>query len=378
MNDQTGPSGPPGPSFLPAVTFRKSEGAQPPSLFPGGRRFALLASLITAVLLLIMIRTGSLQLFGKHDTFIPETVGKMSEITLEAPRGDIVDRNGIPLAVSDALDRVELVSTQMTNEQLNRFLLDLAVLFDEYNCDFNSPLLKWFDLPQEYREENLLTTEATLRFVFRQSPEEITFWQTDKDLFNLIDRDKAVTERQKRRMVRDDPDEFFDFLLDDYFQIEPDRASGSRLYTDGEAFLIMQLRYLLLENNWLFVSSQPVVLADAVPEGLAARLIEQNYKYPGVVVTKHYQRRYTENSRYVGHALGYMGRISSAEYSRLKTAGYGINDMIGKTGVEQAAERYLRGEAGTETLSSWYSEDSANPVTFPGETSVRPMAGNEV
>lgn len=378
MSDQKGLPGSPGSSFLPALTFRKTEDERTATLFPGGRRFALLTSLIAAILLLILIRTGSLQLFGKNDVFIPETVGQMSEITLEAPRGDIVDRNGIPLAVSDALDRVELVSTRMTNEQLNRFLLDLAILFDEYHCDFNSPLLKWFDLPLEFRDENLLRTEASLRFVFRQPLEDISYWQTDKDLFNLIDRDKAVTERQKRRMVREDPDEFFYFLLDDYFQIEPDRVSGSRLYTDGEAFLIMQLRYLLLENNWLFASGQPVLIAEAVPEGLAARLIEQNYKYPGVVVTKHYKRRYTENSRYVGHALGYMGRISSSEYSLLKAAGYGNSDMIGKTGVEQAAERYLRGEAGTATLSSWYGEGSAIPVTFPGDTSVRPMAGNEV
>lgn len=378
MNEQSGQPGARGSSILPAIGFKKSENERTASLFPGGRRFALLASLVAAVLLLILIRTSALQIFGKHDALIPETVGKMSEIVLEAPRGDIVDRNGIPLAVSDALDRVELVSTRMTNEQLNRFLLDLAILFDEYHCDFNSPLLKWFDLPQESRDENLLQTEESLRFVFRQPLEEITYWQTDKDLFNLIDRDKAVTERQKRRMVRDDPDEFFYYLLDDYFGIEPDRASGSRLYTDGEAFLIMQLRYLLLENNWLFASQQPVLIADAVPQGLAARLIEQNYKYPGVVVTKHYKRRYTENSRYVGHALGYIGRISPTEYSRLKTAGYAINDLIGKTGVEQAAERYLRGEEGTVTLASWYGEDLANPVTFPGDTSVRPMAGREV
>jgi penicillin-binding protein 2 len=334
--------------------------------------------MVVAALLIILVRTGSLQLFGRHDAFIPETVGKMSEITLEAPRGDIVDRNGIPLAVSDAVDRVELVSTRMTNEQLNRFLLDLAILFDDYHSSFNSPLLNWFDLPQEYREENLLKTEESLRFVFRRPADEINYWQTDKDLFNLIDRDKATTERQKRRMVREDPDEFFDFLLYDFFRIEPDRASGSRLYTDGEAFLIIQLRYLLLENNWLFASRRPVTLADAVPEGLSARLIEQNYKYPGVVVTKHYKRRYTENSRYLGHALGYMGRISSPEYSRLKSAGYSINDLIGKTGVEQAAEPYLRGESGTATLVSWHGEGSANPVTFPGETSVRPMAGKEV
>lgn len=344
----------------------------------GGKRFALLAGLIVIGLLIILLRTSALQLFGDHDQYIPETVGRMSEIKLDAPRGDIVDRNGIPLAVTDAINRVEIVSTQMPNDRLNRFLLDLAVLFSEYRCEFNSPLLKFFDVPYELRTHDHLKTDNSLRFVFRQTFDEIMLWQTDKDLFNLIDKDKATTERQRRRVVREDPDDFFDYLLFDFFAIEPDRASGSRLYTDGEAFLIMQLRYLLLENNWLFVSRQPVVLADNVTGDLSARLIEQNYRYPGVVVTKHYTRRYTEDSRYVGHALGYVGLISSNEYNRMKSVGYGLNDIVGKTGVEQAAERYLRGESGTYTLASWRDDGATNPVTFPGEIALLPIAGNEV
>ncbi|NLG29882.1 MAG: hypothetical protein GX551_01710, partial [Clostridiaceae bacterium] len=335
--------------------------------FSGSRRFALLAGLISMILLVVLLRTGSLQLFGDHDVAIPETVGRMSEIKLDAPRGDIVDRNGVPLAVSDAVNRVEMVSARMTNEQLNRYLLDIARLFDEYGCPFNSPLLKWFDVPSEYRSLKLLETSESLPFVFRQSYDEIFLWQTDRDLFNLTDPEKATTERLRRRMVREDPDDFFDYLLYDFFVIEPDRSSGSRLYTDGEAFTIMQLRYLLLENNWLFVSGQPLVLADEVPESLSARLVEQNYRFPGLVVTRHYKRRYTDDARYVGHALGYVGLISSNEYNRLKNDGYGINDVVGKTGVEQAAERYLRGESGRMTLNSWYGEGASDPVTYPGD-----------
>lgn len=346
--------------------------------FSGSRRFALLAGLISMILLVVLLRTGSLQLFGDHDVAIPETVGRMSEIKLDAPRGDIVDRNGVPLAVSDAVNRVEMVSARMTNEQLNRYLLDIARLFDEYGCPFNSPLLKWFDVPSEYRSLKLLETSESLPFVFRQSYDEIFLWQTDRDLFNLTDPEKATTERLRRRMVREDPDDFFDYLLYDFFVIEPDRSSGSRLYTDGEAFTIMQLRYLLLENNWLFVSGQPIVLADEVPESLSARLVEQNYRFPGLVVTRHYKRRYTDDARYVGHALGYVGLISSNEYNRLKNDGYGINDVVGKTGVEQAAERYLRGESGRMTLNSWYGEGASDPVTYPGDIGVLPMGGHEV
>ena len=346
--------------------------------FSGSRRFALLAGLISMILLVVLLRTGSLQLFGDHDVAIPETVGRMSEIKLDAPRGDIVDRNGVPLAVSDAVNRVEMVSARMTNEQLNRYLLDIARLFDEYGCPFNSPLLKWFDVPSEYRSLKLLETSESLPFVFRQSYDEIFLWQTDRDLFNLTDPEKATTERLRRRMVREDPDDFFDYLLYDFFVIEPDRSSGSRLYTDGEAFTIMQLRYLLLENNWLFVSGQPLVLADEVPESLSARLVEQNYRFPGLVVTRHYKRRYTDDARYVGHALGYVGLISSNEYNRLKNDGYGINDVVGKTGVEQAAERYLRGESGRMTLNSWYGEGASDPVTYPGDIGMLPMGGHEV
>ena len=346
--------------------------------FSGSRRFALLAGLISMILLVVLFRAGSLQLFGDHDVAIPETVGRMSEIKLDAPRGDIVDRNGVPLAVSDAVNRVEMVSARMTNEQLNRYLLDIARLFDEYGCPFNSPLLKWFDVPSEYRSLKLLETSESLPFVFRQSYDEIFLWQTDRDLFNLTDPEKATTERLRRRMVREDPDDFFDYLLYDFFVIEPDRSSGSRLYTDGEAFTIMQLRYLLLENNWLFGSGRPLVLADEVPESLSARLVEQNYRFPGLVVTRHYKRRYTDDARYVGHALGYVGLISSNEYNRLKNDGYGINDVVGKTGVEQAAERYLRGESGRMTLNSWYGEGASDPVTYPGDIGMLPMGGHEV
>ncbi len=365
-------------SDLAGPPIQKAGAKRSYSLFPGGSRFAILGALVALVLFIIMIRTGALQLFGSQDTYVSETVGSMSEITLDAPRGDIVDRNGLPLAVSDAINRVELVSTQMTNDQLNRFLLDIALVFHEYGSQFNSPLLAWLDLPEELRDLDLLETDESLRFVFRQAFEEIVDWQTDKDLFNLIEREKAVTERQKRRQVREDPNEFFDYLLYDFFVIEPDRTSGSRLYSDGEAFLIMQLRYLILENNWLYTSRQPFVLADQIPEDLAARFVEQNYRFPGLVITKHYKRRYTADSRYVGHALGYVGLISSNEYNRLKSAGYSINDLVGKTGVEQAAERYLRGESGSYTLDLWYAEGAAEPVSYPGEIAKLPLAGNEV
>lgn len=346
--------------------------------FGGGNRFALLAALIVVVLLIILVRTSSLQLFSDQQINIPETRGNAGEMVLEAPRGDIVDRHGLPLAVSEAVHRVSLVSTDMTNKQLNRFLLDVALLFNEFGSSFRSPLLKWLDVPSDIRGENLLKSGLSLKFVFRQNLEDIIRWQTDPNVLNLVDPEKATSARQKRRVARETPDELFDYLLYDYFEIEPDRASGSRLYSDGEAFLIMQLRYLMLENNWLFINRQPITLSESVPAALSARLTEQNYRYPGLVVSQQYQRRYTDDSRYVSHALGYVGPISSNEYARLRSVGYGINDLIGKVGIEQAADRYLRGTNGLATFQAWQGDSTTSPVTFPGEINSLPVPGNEV
>ena len=46
--------------------------------------------------------------------------------------------------------------------------------------------------------------------------------------------------------------------------------------------------------------------------------------------------------------LGYTGRINQQEYSN--TSGYSINDYIGKTGLEEYYESYLRGTPGQSKI----------------------------
>lgn len=50
------------------------------------------------------------------------------------------------------------------------------------------------------------------------------------------------------------------------------------------------------------------------------------------------------------HILGYTGDLSEAEYEKLKSKGYRINDVNGKFGVEAALEDQLRGEWGGQQI----------------------------
>ena len=115
----------------------------------------------------------------------------------------------------------------------------------------------------------------------------------------------------------------------------------------------MQMRYLILEDNWLFQSGTPITLADDVSQTVIDIVTEQNYRYAGVVIGEQSHRRYTPESLYLSQVIGYIGKIDANEYDELKTFGYDVDDYVGKSGVEMSAERYLKGTDGLKPYAVW-------------------------
>jgi penicillin-binding protein 2 len=89
----------------------------------------------------------------------------------------------------------------------------------------------------------------------------------------------------------------------------------------------------------------PVVVKTNVHDAKANYLDEHQTEFPGVRVAHTQLRRYEEGAL-AAHLLGYVGEISQEELDELG-AGYAGGDTIGKSGVEAAYDRYLRGEPGT-------------------------------
>ena len=67
----------------------------------------------------------------------------------------------------------------------------------------------------------------------------------------------------------------------------------------------------------------------------------------GVEVMDDTIRKYN-NSEYFASILGYTGKISSEEYAKLSETddSYTTNDVVGKGGIEQYMDSYLKGEKG--------------------------------
>jgi penicillin-binding protein 2 len=105
----------------------------------------------------------------------------------------------------------------------------------------------------------------------------------------------------------------------------------------------------------------PVIVRTNVHEEKANYLDEHRSEFPGVRIATTQLRRYEDGSL-AAHVLGYVGEVSADELKALGP-GYVGGDRIGKAGIEQAYDRYLRGEAGVaEVRVNALGELRSDPV----------------
>ncbi len=93
----------------------------------------------------------------------------------------------------------------------------------------------------------------------------------------------------------------------------------------------------------------PLLISD---EPTAAQVIDVTSRrstLPGVQVEPITIRRY-QHGQLLGHIFGYVGKITEAEYEELTSSRYRYSDQIGRSGIEAAYERQLRGTPGRQLL----------------------------
>jgi penicillin-binding protein 2 len=92
---------------------------------------------------------------------------------------------------------------------------------------------------------------------------------------------------------------------------------------------------------------QPIPVAEFVPKRAVFYISEHQDLFPGVEVVQTAVRQYPDG-RMAAHVLGYVGLINAQEYDQLKTKGYQQSDVIGRAGIEQIYEKFLRGQQGEQ------------------------------
>ena len=89
---------------------------------------------------------------------------------------------------------------------------------------------------------------------------------------------------------------------------------------------------------------RPSIVVSQISSKTYAILQEKMYKYPGFFVQTRTLRKYLNKS--AAHALGYVGEVNEEDLQ--KDSYYRSGDYIGKSGIEQSYEYYLRGKKGVK------------------------------
>lgn len=121
-----------------------------------------------------------------------------------------------------------------------------------------------------------------------------------------------------------------------------------------------------------FSAKVPYTLASDVSNTTMYRIMENSSRFPGVDVITVPVREYNSGTT-ACHIIGTVGPIYAEEYAALKEQGYSYNDVLGKSGIESAAEKYLRGTAGKRVLSK-----NAQGVVTSEVEAIAPTPGQSV
>lgn len=93
----------------------------------------------------------------------------------------------------------------------------------------------------------------------------------------------------------------------------------------------------------------PVDIAEDITKEQAIILEENKYRFPGVYIDESYSRYYPFHE--VGaHVLGYVGKVNREEMDQLKEGAYSPWSIVGKNGIENFYDEYLRGQEGGQQI----------------------------
>ncbi|MCR4740957.1 MAG: penicillin-binding protein [Lachnospiraceae bacterium] len=327
------------------------------------RLFILLAVIVVLFFILIR-RLFVLQIIHGEEYLNNFTLTIKKEITLNAARGNIYDRNGKLLAYNEMAYSVTIEdnyeSSAQKNASLNRTILNTVRIIedhgDEVINDFN--ILLNADGAYEYTIQGT-RLQRFLADIYGY-----------KDINDLSIREKNST-----------PAEVIEYLCstDKYGIGEYEYTKdGKKNFVPGkgltpeEIIKVLRVRYSMSMTS--YQKYLATVIADDVSEETVAAVMENKPDLQGVDISEKLLRRYSD-SRYMAHILGYVGNASVEDLEELKDSDhdYTITDTVGKAGVEKTMEEYLQGTKGKDVVFT----DNVGKI-LETSTHIDPVAGNDV
>lgn len=257
---------------------------------------------------------------------------KYLTMTVEAPRGEILDRYGNVLVGNRTCFSVQIKPSGLSSDERADVIARVIRLIDKEGGTV--------------RDSLPITKEAPFSFTMtgKGAKKRLKEWKAEYGIDPNATAQEAIL-----------------FLADKY-DVKPGLSLDLKRKTVGVIYEI-RLRGYSEEN--------PYTIASDVSMNTVAIVKENNWEYPSIVVAQE-QIRYYPNQELAAHILGNVGLIYQEEYEKLKDEGYSMDAIIGKQGIEYTYESDLRGFDGMRSVARMSGE---------GEQIVEsrePIPGNEV
>lgn len=250
---------------------------------------------------LLILRLVDLQIVNGEEYREQSEQKMLRETVIEAPRGEIYDRNGVVLATNKLAYDVVVYKVGLEDDELNKTLLKVINILEKNNDEL------YTSFPMDSIKEGFYTASQR---------------NTICEIYGI---ETSLTDKQ-----------ILEYIYEKY-------ELNNLGFTSDEKFKVLTLRYELATNVFSLFSS--VTLAKDVSYEAMAIIEEAKSELPGIEI-KVNSKRYYPYGTLASHLLGYVSSINSEEYAKLKGEGYLYNSTIGKMGIETTMEKYLKGENG--------------------------------
>lgn len=300
------------------------------------RRVLALLLMVSVVLAIFSVRLFQIQIVQGEDYAQLADESYKTAVSIAASRGEIVDCNQVPLVSNRTSYAVVLDYNYFphgNSDEKMRAQNDCLLLLVELLKANNQ---KWID--------NLPIT-ISAPYTFEQGRENGI--ARLKDFLRMADY--ATAEQCLSEMIR---------------------KYGLSAFTPEQQRVLAGIHYEMESAG--FSAKVTYTFASDVSATVMYQILENSTRFPGVDVITVPVREYVSGTT-ACHIIGTVGPIYAEEYADLKDKGYSYNDILGKSGIEAAAEKYLRGTAGKRVLSK-----NAQGVVTSEVEEIAPLPGQTV
>ena len=272
--------------------------------------FTVCAVLVLIAAAVFAARLANWQLLHGAEYRQLSTRSTSYRVDTQATRGEILDRNGKGLVTNTTHYKIVIDKLYADDAKLDDTVLKLVSLLQTTGDSW---------------DDALPVTLSDGGFAFRADADEEV-----KELKEALEAGKDATAQDCMR------------LLCEKYEISPD-------YNDEQKRIVASVRYHMEQED--YSNANPYTFASDVSRDAVSAVSEHTQGVGGVDVQT-YLVRAAQDPALAPHVLGALGAITEEEYEQLSYSGkeYGINDKVGKFGVELAFEDELKGEGGSKII----------------------------